>query len=74
MEYCSPVLSKHFEPYFLPMYKKALEQLDLSEDTLLLDAGCGSGLLSSMAIEKHSGISYGLMGKYPVGRNYPSNR
>jgi SAM-dependent methyltransferase len=43
--------SKHFEPYFLPMYKKALERLDLSEDTLLLDAGCGSGLFSSMAIE-----------------------
>src|SRR6266498_2984673 len=43
--------SKHFEPYFLPMYKKVLEQLDLSEDTLLLDAGCGSGLFSSMAIE-----------------------
>jgi hypothetical protein len=21
--------SKHFEPYFLPMYKKVLEQLDL---------------------------------------------
>src|SRR6266540_3566739 len=33
------------------MYKKVLEQLDLSEDTLLLDAGCGSGLFSSMAIE-----------------------
>ena len=43
--------SNHFEPYFLPMYKKVLEQLDLSEDTLLLDAGCGSGLFSSMAIE-----------------------
>lgn len=44
--------SKHFEPYFLPMYRKVLEQLNLSEDTLLLDAGCGSGLFSSMAIEK----------------------
>ncbi|HET9280295.1 MAG TPA: class I SAM-dependent methyltransferase [Flavitalea sp.] len=43
--------SKHFEPYFLPMYKKVLEQLDLTEDTLLLDAGCGSGLFSSMAIK-----------------------
>src|SRR6186997_2005226 len=43
--------SKHFEPYFLPMYKKVLEQLKLSADTLLLDAGCGSGLFSSMAIE-----------------------
>ncbi len=43
--------SKHFEPYFLPMYKKVLEQLTLTEDTLLLDAGCGAGLFSNMAIE-----------------------
>jgi SAM-dependent methyltransferase len=43
--------SKHFEPFFLPMYTKVLEQLNLSEDSLLLDAGCGSGLFSSMAIE-----------------------
>lgn len=42
--------SQHFEPYFLPMYKKVLEQLKLTERTLLLDAGCGSGLFSSMAI------------------------
>lgn len=42
--------SQHFEPYFLPMYKKVLEQLQLTEETLLLDAGCGSGLFSSMAI------------------------
>jgi SAM-dependent methyltransferase len=43
--------SKHFEPYFLPMYKKVLEQLNLTEDSMLLDAGCGSGLFSSMAIK-----------------------
>jgi SAM-dependent methyltransferase len=43
--------SKFFEPYFLPMYKKTLDQLNLTEDALLLDAGCGSGLFSSMAIE-----------------------
>ena len=43
--------SKHFEPYFLPMYRKALEQLKLNEFTMLLDAGCGSGMFSSMAIE-----------------------
>lgn len=42
--------SEHFEPYFLPMYKKVLEQLELTEETLLLDAGCGAGLFSSMAI------------------------
>jgi SAM-dependent methyltransferase len=42
--------SEHFEPWFLPMYKKVLEQLQLTESHLLLDAGCGSGLFSSMAI------------------------
>jgi SAM-dependent methyltransferase len=40
----------HFEPWFLPMYKKALQQLSLDEDHLLLDAGCGSGMFSHMAI------------------------
>jgi SAM-dependent methyltransferase len=43
--------SQHFEPWFLPMYKKVLEKLKLNEEHLLLDAGCGSGLFSSMAIE-----------------------
>lgn len=43
--------STHFEPYFSPMYRKALEQLTLTENTLLLEAGCGSGLFSSMAID-----------------------
>jgi ubiquinone/menaquinone biosynthesis C-methylase UbiE len=42
--------SRYFEPSFLPMYKKALEQLNLSDTTLLLDDGCGSGLFSFMAI------------------------
>ena len=42
--------SGYFEPFFLPMYKKTLEQLQLNEDTLLLDAGCGSGLFSHMAV------------------------
>jgi SAM-dependent methyltransferase len=42
--------SRHFEPYFIPVYKKVLEQLNLTEDTLLLDAGCGAGLFSFMAI------------------------
>jgi SAM-dependent methyltransferase len=44
--------SRYFEPYFLPMYKKVLEQIKLDTDTLLLDAGCGAGLFSSMAIKK----------------------
>ncbi|PWT70718.1 MAG: hypothetical protein C5B59_20155 [Bacteroidetes bacterium] len=43
--------SKYFEPGFLPMYKKVLEQLELNEDQLVLDAGCGSGLFTSMAID-----------------------
>ncbi|HTN06622.1 class I SAM-dependent methyltransferase [Agriterribacter sp.] len=43
--------STHFEPYFLPMYKTVLQQLGVTEDTMLLDAGCGSGLFSSMAID-----------------------
>src|SRR5580698_1726203 len=42
--------AKHFEPIFLPMYKKVLEQLQLNNGHLLLDAGCGSGLFSNMAI------------------------
>ena len=42
--------STHFEPFFLPLYKKALEQLALTEDDSLLDAGCGSGMFSHMAI------------------------
>ena len=44
--------SQHFEPCFIPMYKKVLQQLKLTEQTLLLDAGCGAGLFSSMAIER----------------------
>ena len=43
--------SQHFEPCFLPMYKNVLGQLKLTDDTLLLDAGCGAGLFSSMAID-----------------------
>lgn len=42
--------SKFFEPFFLPLYKKTLEQLELSEEDSLLDAGCGSGMFSHMAI------------------------
>jgi SAM-dependent methyltransferase len=38
-----------FEPLFIPLYKKAIEQLRLTENDLVLDAGCGSGLFTSMA-------------------------
>jgi ubiquinone/menaquinone biosynthesis C-methylase UbiE len=43
--------SRHFEPWFMPLYKKVLTQLRLGEEHLLLDAGCGSGLFSSLAID-----------------------
>lgn len=41
--------STYFEPYFLPLYKKALRQLSLSDEDMLLDAGCGSGMFCRMA-------------------------
>ena len=44
--------SQHFEPWFLPMYKTALRQLQLNEDHLLLDAGCGSGMFTAMAAKE----------------------
>ena len=43
--------SQHFEPWFLPMYRKTLEQLGTIKRQLLLDAGCGSGMFTSMAIK-----------------------
>lgn len=42
--------SVYFEPFFLPLYKRTLEQLQLNEDIVLLDAGCGSGMFAHMAI------------------------
>jgi len=41
--------AKFFEPFFIPMYKKALEQIQPDKNSLLLDAGCGAGLFSYMA-------------------------
>jgi SAM-dependent methyltransferase len=43
--------AQHFEPWFLPMYKVALRQLKIMPEHLVLDAGCGSGLFSSMVIK-----------------------
>ena len=43
--------AQHFEPWFLPMYRSALEQIELDDDKLLLDAGCGSGFFSHLAIK-----------------------
>lgn len=42
--------SKYFEPYFVPLYKKALQEINIQPGDALLDAGCGSGLFSAMAI------------------------
>lgn len=48
--------AKHFEPWFLPMYRTALEQLELDADHLLLDAGCGAGLFSNLAIQQGASV------------------
>jgi ubiquinone/menaquinone biosynthesis C-methylase UbiE len=48
--------SQHFEPWFLPMYYKVLQNLKLNEDDLLLDAGCGSGLFSYLAINTGASV------------------
>jgi len=44
--------SKYFEPWFMPLYKRTLDELQLDEEIILLDAGCGAGMFSSLAIEK----------------------
>jgi SAM-dependent methyltransferase len=41
--------SRHFEPYFMPIYREVVKQLHLTEETMLLDAGCGSGLFTNVA-------------------------
>lgn len=43
--------SRYFEPYFLPLYRKVLLNLQLSESDSILDAGCGSGMFSALAIK-----------------------
>jgi SAM-dependent methyltransferase len=48
--------SKYFEPYFLPVYKKVLEQLDFSGDSLLLDTRCDSSFFNSMTIEANARV------------------
>jgi SAM-dependent methyltransferase len=49
--------AQHFEPGFMPMYKNVLNQLQLSDELSLLDAGCGSGLFSSLAIESGAEVT-----------------
>lgn len=43
--------SQNFEPYFLPLYRKTLEKLGPIKTQLLLDAGCGAGMFSSLAVK-----------------------
>jgi SAM-dependent methyltransferase len=43
--------SRNFEPYFLPLYRKAILQVQLNADDAVLDAGCGSGMFSALAIK-----------------------
>jgi SAM-dependent methyltransferase len=40
--------ANHWEPTFIPLYKAVLKQINVNEETVLLDAGCGSGLFLSM--------------------------
>ncbi|MGN6292765.1 MAG: class I SAM-dependent methyltransferase [Chitinophagaceae bacterium] len=46
----------YFEPFFLPLYQKALEHVSLMGNISLLDAGCGSGLFSHMAIRTGANV------------------
>lgn len=48
--------SQHFEPWFMPMYRKTLDELEFSNQDLVLDAGCGSGLFSSLAINEGADV------------------
>lgn len=48
--------SNYFEPFFLPMYRAVLDELELSGSPTLLDAGCGAGLFSSLAIQKGADV------------------
>src|SRR5919107_1009683 len=49
--------ARHFEPYFLPIYKTVFQEININDDTMLLDAGCGSGLFSTLAIRKGAQVT-----------------
>lgn len=40
---------EYLEPTFIPMYQHVLNRVELDEQKLVLDAGCGAGLFLSMA-------------------------
>lgn len=44
--------AQFFEPWFMPMYRVAIDELKLSDRDSVLDAGCGSGLFSHLAIQQ----------------------
>ena len=48
--------SRNFEPYFLPLYRKTLQELQLNENEDVLDAGCGAGMFSSLAIKTGANV------------------
>jgi SAM-dependent methyltransferase len=49
--------ARHFEPWFMPMYKDVLDQLQLHSAINLLDAGCGAGLFSHLAIKAGAAVT-----------------
>lgn len=51
--------AKFLEPTFIPLYRAVLPKLSLNEKTILLDAGCGSGLFLNMASSTGTKI-YGI--------------
>lgn len=52
-----PHWTRHFEPYFMPIYRQVFEQINLKKNQTLLDAGCGSGLFSSLAIKRGAQVT-----------------
>ena len=49
----------YLEPTLIPMYKSVLKKIELDEEMMLLDAGCGSGLFLSIA-ESTGATIYGF--------------
>lgn len=47
----------HFEPWFSPMYKHVLAILELNDNDSVLDAGCGSGLFTTMASKSGASLT-----------------
>lgn len=67
--------SNYFEPFFSPMYRTVLNQLNLSESVSLLDAGCGAGFFCSMATKAGAHVTGidAAPGLLEVARNRNAN-